>query len=116
MNKKMLLEAIELEKQATYPKERWNFKRDELEHLMEEMYESGSIGLNKQKLALDKLNLEHKFTCPVCNESTNAYESYEDCEHCTSPLEHQHSFTGGRVTRVRLEELKSRLAEQGVSA
>ena len=115
MNKKMLLEAIELEKQATWPRENWNFKRDELEHLMEEMYGKGLVG-NKQKLALDKLNLEHRFTCPVCNESTNAYESYEDCEHCTSPLEHRHSFTGGRVTRVRLEELKSRLAEQGVPA
>jgi len=116
MNKKMLLEAIELEKQATWPREGWNFKLDELEHLIEEMYGTGSISANKQKLVLDKLNLKHKFTCPVCNKVTNAYESYEDCEHCTSPLEHLRSFTGGRVTRVRLEELERRLAEQGVSA
>ncbi len=114
MNKKMLLEAIKLEKQATYPKERWNFKQDEFHDFIEEMYSKGLVG-NKQKFVLDKLNLEHRFTCPVCNESTNAYESYEDCEHCTSPLEHRHSFTGGRVTRVRLEELKSRLEKQGVT-
>ena len=115
MNKKMLLEAIELEKQATWPKEGWNFKLDKFHDFIEEMYGKGLVG-NKQKLVLDKLNLEHRFTCPVCNESTNAYESYEDCQHCTSPLEHLHSFTRGRVTRVRLEELKNRLAEQGVPA
>tara|TARA_Y100000996_G_C22546079_1_gene651875 strand:- start:1079 stop:1426 length:348 start_codon:yes stop_codon:yes gene_type:complete len=115
MNKGMLIIAIELEKQATWPREGWNFKRDEFHDFIEKMYGKGLVG-NKQKLVLDKLNLKHEFTCPVCNKVTNAYESYEDCQHCTSPLEHLHLFTGGRMTRVRLEELERRLAEQGVPA
>jgi hypothetical protein len=131
MNKKMLLEAIELEKvivgMSKNPIDfgfwslKFNPKQEELfkkfASIIEDLYD-GSVELQvvKQKYYCDKNNYLSEFLCDVCGEKSNILDSYEDCEHCNAPLEHLHRFTGGRVTRVRMEELKRRLTEQGVSA
>ena len=68
---------------------------------------------SQMQYTCDKSDYESKFVCAVCKEQTNILQSHDDCEHCNSPLEHFHSFWGGRVTRVRLNELKDRLNKRG---
>ena len=70
------------------------------------------LSTSKMLYTCHKGDYESKFQCPVCKKQSNVYESYEDCEHCTSPLEHFHDGRGGRVTEVRLNELKKRLGSK----